>query len=156
MRKLIVICATALMMVGCQSRKQDIYVLYDNDVHCAINGYEQMAAMRDSLLTQSEYVSCVSCGDFVQGSAVGDAYSAAFCFSSFFFSLTEFLGFLFFLAFDDNNQLAFKTFLTVTRRGIVKSCSDNLLVNLCKLTDNGNTADYHRITDSHTETVEEA
>lgn len=51
--------------------KSDIVILYDNDVHCAVDGYEDMAALKKEMRSQSKYVSLVSCGDFVQGDVIG-------------------------------------------------------------------------------------
>ena len=41
----------------------DIVILYENDVHGAIEGYPLMAAMRDQMLTLTPHVAVVSCGD---------------------------------------------------------------------------------------------
>jgi len=60
-----------LLTSSCQAPLDDIYILYDNDVHCAIDGYEQMAALRADYLNKSIYVNVVSCGDFAQGNTVG-------------------------------------------------------------------------------------
>lgn len=59
------------LLTGCQAPDDDIYILYDNDAHCAVEGYEKMAALRADYLQKSIYVNVVSCGDFVQGSKVG-------------------------------------------------------------------------------------
>lgn len=49
----------------------DIVILYDNDVHCAVDGYAKMAALRDHMKQHTEYVSVVSNGDFVSGASLG-------------------------------------------------------------------------------------
>ena len=51
--------------------KSDIVILYDNDVHCATNGYEDISALKKELKKQSNYVTLVSCGDFLQGGVIG-------------------------------------------------------------------------------------
>lgn len=51
--------------------KSDIVILYDNDVHCAVDGYEDMSALKKEMRSQTKYVSVVSCGDFVQGDVIG-------------------------------------------------------------------------------------
>jgi len=61
----------ALFISSCQAPCGDIFILYDNDVHCSIEGYEKMAALRADYLKQSIYVNVVSCGDFAQGNKVG-------------------------------------------------------------------------------------
>lgn len=52
-------------------KASDIVILYDNDVHCAVDGYAKMAALRDDLKRHSPYVSVVSNGDFLSGSSLG-------------------------------------------------------------------------------------
>ncbi len=49
----------------------DIVILYDNDVHCAVDGYASMAALKKDMLSKTDYVSVVSNGDFVQGATIG-------------------------------------------------------------------------------------
>lgn len=51
--------------------KSDIVILYDNDVHCEVDGYVEMATIKKEMQSQSNYVSLVSCGDFVQGGVIG-------------------------------------------------------------------------------------
>ncbi len=51
--------------------KNDIVILYDNDVHCNVEGYEDMAALKKEMQSQSRYVSVVSCGDYLQGDVIG-------------------------------------------------------------------------------------
>ncbi|MFA9464300.1 MAG: bifunctional UDP-sugar hydrolase/5'-nucleotidase [Velocimicrobium sp.] len=49
----------------------DIVILYDNDVHCAVDGYETIAALKKDMKEKTNYVSVVSCGDFAQGATIG-------------------------------------------------------------------------------------
>ncbi len=49
----------------------DIVILYDNDVHCAVDGYASMAALKKDMLGKTDYVSAVSSGDFAQGATIG-------------------------------------------------------------------------------------
>lgn len=69
-----------VLFAGCQKDEEfitplaqpgDIVILYDNDVHCAIDGYAKMAWLKKSILNQTEDVCVVSCGDFLQGDAYG-------------------------------------------------------------------------------------
>ena len=46
-------------------------ILYENDVHCAVEGYSKLAAMKNELKSEYEYVGVVSSGDFVQGGTLG-------------------------------------------------------------------------------------
>lgn len=49
----------------------DIVILFESDVHCATEGYTKLAALKSEAQTESDYVSVVSCGDFIQGGALG-------------------------------------------------------------------------------------
>ena len=51
----------------------DIVILYDNDVHCAVDVYAEMAALKAETLQKTPYVALVSAGDFVQGGSLGAA-----------------------------------------------------------------------------------
>ena len=51
--------------------EEPIVIVYENDVHCAVEGYAQLVAVRESAKEKTSYVSTVSCGDFVQGGLVG-------------------------------------------------------------------------------------
>lgn len=71
--------ATSILAVSCHEdlidRPKDnrsIVVIYDNDVHCAIEGYAKMAGYRDAVLNaDTAWVATVSAGDYLQGGAVG-------------------------------------------------------------------------------------
>ena len=53
-------------------QQKSIVVLYENDVHCAIDGYARLAGMREALaLGDSLAVALVSCGDYLQGGVAG-------------------------------------------------------------------------------------
>lgn len=58
------------LLAGCQ-RTKPIVILYENDVHCAVDGYARLAGQRDAERQQTPYVAVVSCGDFAQGNTVG-------------------------------------------------------------------------------------
>lgn len=52
--------------------RRPIVVLYDNDVHCALDGYAKIAGLRDAMIAaDTADVLMVSAGDFVQGNMVG-------------------------------------------------------------------------------------
>jgi len=68
----LIVLSVALLLGACTPPYgRPIYILYDNDVHCSVDGYEKLAALRADYLKQSIYVNVVSCGDFVQGNKVG-------------------------------------------------------------------------------------
>ena len=53
----------------CASGKS-IVILYENDVHCAIDGYQVLAGLRDAI-ADTAFVAVVSNGDYVQGGTAG-------------------------------------------------------------------------------------
>ena len=48
-----------------------IVILYENDVHCSVEGYPLLVSMRNKCKANTDYVSTVSCGDFASGGIVG-------------------------------------------------------------------------------------
>ena len=54
----------------CCKRERSIVVLYENDVHCAVDGYAKLAGLRDAIADTAD-VCLVSNGDYVQGMTVG-------------------------------------------------------------------------------------
>lgn len=57
--------------VGPQRPSSPIVILFDNDVHCGVDGYAAMEALQQESRSRTPYVATVSCGDFVQGDVVG-------------------------------------------------------------------------------------
>lgn len=51
--------------------EDDIVILYDNDAHCAIDGYAKVAELKDEMEAKTDYVTLVSSGDFIQGGLAG-------------------------------------------------------------------------------------
>ena len=71
-----ILCCCLSVSCGSSSRTsspapQDIIVLYDNDVHCAVDGYANFAALKDEMKATHKYVTVVSNGDFAQGGSLG-------------------------------------------------------------------------------------
>ncbi len=69
--------AFSTAMFSCRSVKnidspkdKSIVVLYDNDVHCGVDGYAKMAGLRNAI-SDTAYVAVVSSGDYLQGGTVG-------------------------------------------------------------------------------------
>ena len=58
-----------LALVAFTVMAQDITLLFDNDVHCAIDGYAKIAALRRE--TPKEFTVMISAGDFLNGEAIG-------------------------------------------------------------------------------------
>ena len=75
--KIIAIGVCILLLVGVLPisafavNTEDIIILYENDVHCAIEGYSKLAAMKKDLQEAYSYVGVVSGGDYIQGNSLG-------------------------------------------------------------------------------------
>ena len=52
-------------------KDETVVILYENDVHCAIDGYSKLSAMKKDLTNKYDHVGVVSSGDFVQGGTIG-------------------------------------------------------------------------------------
>ena len=69
------ICFSVLALVmGCHlvMAQKSIVILYENDVHCGIDGYTKIAGLRDAInKTDTAYAAAVCCGDFLQGNTTG-------------------------------------------------------------------------------------
>ena len=53
-------------------QQKPIVVLYENDMHCAIDNYARLAGMRETIASgDSLAVALVSCGDYLQGGVAG-------------------------------------------------------------------------------------
>lgn len=66
----------AFVAAGCSKGRaglpqSPVIILFENDVHCAVEGYPKMAALKQIYKGKTPYVATVSCGDFVQGDIVG-------------------------------------------------------------------------------------
>lgn len=60
-----------LLFLLASCTRKDIVILFDNDAHCAVEGYAHMASLKDQAKLETPYVSVVSAGDFLQGDVVG-------------------------------------------------------------------------------------
>lgn len=70
----------AFLLGGCNAENgsclpelpdEPIVVVFENDVHCAVDGYAKLSGLYHQQNAVTPYVSIVSCGDFVQGDVVG-------------------------------------------------------------------------------------
>lgn len=52
-------------------RSDDIVILYENDVHCVVEGYSKLSAMKKELQQTHKHVGVVSGGDYIQGNSLG-------------------------------------------------------------------------------------
>ena len=66
-------CLVVMLMAGVSAWAQkSIVILYENDVHCGIDGYAKMAGLRDAIeQADTAYVGAVCIGDFLQGNTTG-------------------------------------------------------------------------------------
>jgi len=81
-----IIIAVFLLLCAVSCKKDDnnlptqrtsIVILYENDVHCNIDGYAKMAGLRDAI-ADTAYVGMVSSGDYLQGGTVGAISNGCF------------------------------------------------------------------------------
>ena len=76
-KRLLFIVVMVSMLIGSlpisafAKQKDDIIILYENDVHCEIDGYSVLSAMRNELKQEYEHVGIVTSGDFLQGGSIG-------------------------------------------------------------------------------------
>lgn len=77
---IILLAVVTLTTMSCraesQQRKRDIptnpiVILYDNDVHCAVDGYAKLVSLREQMEAENAYVTTVSSGDFASGDIIG-------------------------------------------------------------------------------------
>jgi len=62
---------SCLPVFATAENNDDIVILYENDVHCAVDGYAKIAALKHEISQTVGHVGVVSAGDFVQGSSLG-------------------------------------------------------------------------------------
>lgn len=76
----LLILGLLFLFLGCQWNDMEatsdrptrpIVIMFENDVHCAVDGYARLVALREQQRALTPYVTTVSCGDFVQGDIVG-------------------------------------------------------------------------------------
>ena len=79
MKRLLVFsfCLLSFALLNAQ-RPGDIVILYENDVHCAVDGYPVLAGLRDSMQRMGCHVAVVSAGDFSFGGPIGAASKGEF------------------------------------------------------------------------------
>lgn len=63
--------AISLVSPADSIKSGDIVVLYDNDVHCAVDGYSTISALKKDMKEKTDNVAVVSSGDFIQGATIG-------------------------------------------------------------------------------------
>lgn len=72
MKRILITIVAVVMAVGVWAQQPgDVVILFDNDVHCAVDGYPYIAGLRDSLQKKGCAVAVVSSGDFSFGGPIG-------------------------------------------------------------------------------------
>jgi len=65
-------CTKTVQYAVQQPSSKSIVILYENDVHCGIDGYTKLAGLRDAInASDTAYAAAVSCGDYLQGGTSG-------------------------------------------------------------------------------------
>ena len=77
-RLFLLLVFTFYLLVSNAQRPGDIVILYENDVHCAVDGYPVLAGLRDSMQRMGCHVAVVSAGDFTFGGPIGAASKGEF------------------------------------------------------------------------------
>ena len=62
---------TACNPTTIDNRSDNIVILYENDVHCVVEGYSKLSAMKKELKETYKHVGVVSGGDYIQGGSLG-------------------------------------------------------------------------------------
>lgn len=63
-------CKTANVATQVPAKEKSLVVIYENDVHCGIDGYAKIAGLRDAVADTAN-VALVSNGDYLQGGTAG-------------------------------------------------------------------------------------
>lgn len=82
----VMLLVTAPGVFAEEEKREDIVVLYVNDVHCGVDsgspegtmGYANLAALKKELESQHTYVTLVDAGDAIQGEAIGTLSDGAY------------------------------------------------------------------------------
>ena len=71
-KKVLCLLMLALAPLFAFPHEKSIVILYENDVHCAIDGYAQLAGLRDAIMqSDTAWTAVVSSGDYLQGEMYG-------------------------------------------------------------------------------------
>ncbi len=75
MKKRYILCTAlalvlAFVLTGCRQNDKSIVILYENDVHCNLDGYARLRGLADSI-ADTAYVAITSSGDYLHGGKAG-------------------------------------------------------------------------------------
>lgn len=65
------ILLTSVISVVNAAGMDEIVILFESDVHCNVDGYAKLAALKDEISDDAAHVGVVTSGDFVQGGSLG-------------------------------------------------------------------------------------
>ena len=70
---LLLVALISIFACGCNvnDSDDDIVILYESDVHCVVEGYSKLSAMKKELKETYKHVGVASVGDYIQGSSLG-------------------------------------------------------------------------------------
>lgn len=66
-----ILLVISMLPISAFAVNDNIVILYENDVHCIVEGYSKLAAMKKELQECYDYVGVVSGGDYIQGNSLG-------------------------------------------------------------------------------------
>ncbi|MCM1373081.1 MAG: bifunctional metallophosphatase/5'-nucleotidase [Bacteroides sp.] len=69
--------ALACVLVACGEKRKSIVILYENDVHCNLDGYARLRGLADSM-SDTAYVAVTSSGDYLHGGKAGAISEGAY------------------------------------------------------------------------------
>ncbi len=75
MKKRYILCTAlalvlAFVLAGCKQNDKSIVILYENDVHCNLDGYARLRGLADGI-ADTAYVAITSSGDYLHGGKAG-------------------------------------------------------------------------------------
>lgn len=67
----------ACMLTACEEKHKSIVILYENDVHCSLDGYARLRGLADRI-ADTAYVAVTSSGDYLHGGKAGAISEGAY------------------------------------------------------------------------------
>ncbi len=67
----------ACVLISCGDRRKSIVILFENDVHCRLDGYARMRGLADCI-ADTAYVALTSSGDYLHGGKAGAISDGAY------------------------------------------------------------------------------
>lgn len=128
MKKFAYLLFVALLFSSC-SKNKSIVIFFDNDIHCAVEGYPYYAGLKNSVSSDTAYVAYVSSGDYIQGGTIGSVSrgeAIATIMKEIGYDAVTFGNHEFDYTIDHLNHLLDISGLTVTCANLVDSLGNNV------------------------------